>query len=126
MKPTGSQDSMAPPLPMMDMCLYKEDGTVVYPPEDLESDRMKSREDDDGEWRLVTVIWDHVFNKEYAGENENRLVKGYGRVTVLKNYPEQFYEFAFWYVPEDEDMQPCWEVRDVHWEHTWQDFYEDE
>ena len=56
---------------LLDMCLYKKDNTAgdltpVYPPDDLDYDRVKStdHEPDDGEWRLVTVEWSHVFNSE--------------------------------------------------------------
>jgi len=114
---------------LVDMCLYKDDGTPVYPPDDLEPDRVKSCEGDDGEWRLVTVQWPHVFSAADK-HNKDSLVKGYGRVTVLAQYPsEAYFEFAFWNVPAydtelpaDEQPLPDWEVRDVHWEHTWQDF----
>ena len=117
--------------PLVDMCLYKNDGTPVWPPDDLKQSRVKSMDGDDGEWRVVTAEWCHVFNAEYAGENKNSLVKGYGRITALEKYPEVFYEFAFWDVPGydmelpvDEQPQPFWDSRDVHWEHTWQNFHE--
>ena len=128
---------------LLDMCLYK-DGTTrstpIYPPDDLDYDRVKStdHEPDDGEWRLVTVEWCHVFNNS---ENKNtqhkhsRRVKGYGRITVLEKHPsEVFYEFAFWNVPEcnadmppadadEQEQEPFWDSRDVHWQHTWQAFH---
>lgn len=126
------------------MCLYADDGTTtpIYPPDDLDYDRVKStdHEPDDGEWRLVTVEWGHVFNPLYAGNpyqlnnSSSSLVKGYGRITVLEKYPaEVFYEFAFWNIPtpnadlpadeEQPSIQPFWDSRDVHWEHTWQNYF---
>jgi hypothetical protein len=128
---------------LLDMCLYKKDNntdTPVYPPDDLDYDRVKSLDDDsDGEWRLVTVEWSHVFNSENNNtqQHPHRRVKGYGRITVLEKHPsEVFYEFAFWNVPEhnadlptsdaDEQEEPFWDSRDVHWQHTWQNFHHDD
>ena len=126
------------------MCLYK-DGTTrstpVYPPDDLDYDRMKSLDDEsDGEWRLVTVEYCHVFNKNNNKNNTQQhrtgRVKGYGRITVLEKHPsEVFYEFAFWNVPEcnadnmppadadEQEQEPFWDSRDVHWQHTWQNYF---
>ena len=123
------------------MCLYKGDSssTPVYPPDDLDYDRVKSldQDDSDGEWRLVTVEWSHVFNSENnTQQHRTGRVKGYGRITVLEKHPsEVFYEFAFWNVPEcnadmppdaDEQQEPFWDSRDVHWQHTWQNFHHDD
>jgi len=117
---------------LLDMCLYKEntDLTPIYPPDDLDYDRVKSLDDDsDGEWRLVTVEWSHVFNSENNTQQHSQRVKGYGRITVLEKYPsEVFYEFAFWNVPtpnadlppDANNDEPFWDSRDVHWQHTWQ------
>jgi len=122
---------------LLDMCLYKKDNTgdltPIYPPDDLDYDRVKSLDDDsDGEWRLVTVEYCHVFNhnnKNNTQQHRTGRVKGYGRITVLEKHPsEVFYEFAFWNVPEcNADMppdaneqEPFWDSRDVHWQHTWQ------
>ena len=122
------------------MCLYKKDNntdTPVYPPDDLDYDRVKSLDDDsDGEWRLVTVEYCHVFNNNNNTQHPRR-VKGYGRITVLEKHPsEVFYEFAFWNVPEhnadlptsdaDEQEEPFWDSRDVHWQHTWQALHHDD
>jgi hypothetical protein len=112
---------------MKDMCLYGEDGTIVYPPDDLDDDRAID-DDEEGKWRLVTVEWGYVFNVQHADESKNSLVKGYGRVTVLKAFPqEQYYEFAYWDVPEnnaglpeDEQLEPGWGACDMQWPHTWQ------
>ena len=124
---------------LLDMCLYK-DGTTrstpIYPPDDLDYDRVKStdHEPDDGEWRLVTVEWSHVFNSENNTQHTGR-VKGYGRITVLEKHPsEVFYEFAFWNVPtpnadlppDADEREPFWDSRDVHWQHTWQNFHQDD
>ena len=118
------------------MCLYKGDSssTPVYPPDDLDYDRVKSLDNDsDGEWRLVTVEYCHVFNKNNNNNTQHTgRVKGYGRITVLEKHPsEVFYEFAFWNVPEcNADMppdanEPFWDSRDVHWQHTWQAFHQE-
>jgi hypothetical protein len=105
---------------VVDMRLYEEDEdgkstTLVFPPEDLEYGRVKSKDEDgdeEGEWRLVTVVWWHVFRYE---DKDDSLVKGYGRVTVLEKYPQEvFHEFAFW----DKDNNE-WDSHDVHWEHSW-------
>ena len=101
------------------MCLYKKDSTdtPVYPPDDLDYDRVKSldQDDSDGEWRLVTVEYCHVFNSENNTQHTGR-VKGYGRITVLEKHPsEVFYEFAFWNVPApstdmpDANNEPFWD-----------------
>lgn len=115
--------SRATPLVVVvDMRLYEDESTTpVFPPEDLEYGRVKSGDGDgnegEGEWRLVTVVWWHVFR--YAGnldeDRKNSLAKGYGRVTVLEKYPQEvFHEFAFW----DKDNKE-WDSHDVHWEHSW-------
>lgn len=117
---------------LLDMCQYKDDGTPVYPPEDLEYYRIKSTDGDDGEWRLVTVEWCHVFgNGKFESEYKDSLVKGYGRITFDDKHPEVFYEFAYWNKPDpnpdlpaDEQPEPFWESAVVHWEHTWQNFVE--
>ena len=130
---------MTSSLLLLDMCLYKKDSTdtPVYPPDDLDYDRVKSLDGDgDGEWRLVTVEWCHVFNnsenKNTQHKHSTGRVKGYGRITVLEKHPsEVFYEFAFWNVPTPSaDMppdadEPFWDSRDVHWQHTWQAFHHD-
>lgn len=132
--PTHTLLGMSLPLLLLDMCLYKDNtDTPIYPPDDLDYDRVKStdHEPDDGEWRLVTVEWCHVFNSENNTQHPRR-VKGYGRITVLEKHPsEVFYEFAFWNVPEhnadlpDEQEEPFWDSRDVHWQHTWQALHQD-
>ncbi len=118
---------------VVDMCLYEDDrrSTPVFPPEDLEYGRVKSKDQGDnegeGEWRLVTVVWWHVFGNNEGCTDEdkkNSLVKGYGRVTVLEKYPQEvFHEFAFWDAPTTatiKDYDPNgWDSHDVHWEHTW-------
>lgn len=105
------------------MCLYKDSCEgCVWPPEDLDFDRVKSLEGDQGEWRLVTVERCHVFGPDSDAGCAGCVVKGYGRVTVLAKYPsEVYYEFGFWNVPVDvdDDTEPYWDSRDVHWEHTW-------
>ncbi len=110
------------------MRLYEEDDgtTPVFPPEDLEYGRVKSKDGDEGEWRLVTVVWWHVFRyaENLDEDKKNSLVKGYGRVTVFEKYPQEvFHEFAFWDVPTTttiRDYDPNgWDSHDVHWEHTW-------
>jgi hypothetical protein len=98
---------------LMDMCKYSElDGSTELPPDDTEDDRMKSPEA--GEWRLATVERKTIFSG-YPKEDAC-LVLGYGRVTVLLQYPaEEFHEFAMW-----EPSHSDWNVRDVHWQHPWQ------
>ena len=100
------------------MRLYEDDGkstTPVFPPEDLEYGRVKSKDEGEGEWRLVTVVWWHVFRDNNNEDKKNSLVKGYGRVTVLEKYPQEVYhEFAFW----DKDNNE-WDSHDMHWEHSW-------
>ena len=103
---------------VVDMRLYEDDGkstTPVFPPEDLEYGRVKSKDEGEGEWRLVTVVWWHVFRDNNNEDKKNSLVKGYGRVTVLEKYPQEVYhEFAFW----DKDNNE-WDSHDMHWEHSW-------
>ena len=55
---------------VVDMRLY-EDGseTLVFPPEDLDYGCVKSKDGDEGEWRLVTVVRWHVFRYE---DKDNR------------------------------------------------------
>ncbi len=86
-----------------------------------------------GDCRVV-----HVFNNNNNTQVtcESKKVKGYGRITVLEKHPsEVFYEFAFWNVPEcnmadmppdADEQQPFWDSRDVHWQHTWQNFHHDD
>ncbi len=97
---------------LIDMCKYSEGvGAPVFPPDDTEDDRTKSLEE--GEWRLATVERNVIFSG-YPRE-DTCLILGYGRVTVLVQYPaEEFYEFAMW-----EPSHPDWDVRDVNWQHTW-------
>ncbi len=108
----------------LDLCLYNDDDkTPVYPPDDLEDGRVKSLEEDLCEWRLATVESCHVLMTD-----ETKLVKGYGRVTVSKKYPDdEFYEFAYWNVPhcypDQPESQPEWEYADVHYQHVWQNFF---
>jgi hypothetical protein len=102
----------------MDMRRYDADGTVLFPPDDdVDFDRVKCSEYGAGEWRLATVVWRHVFNTQYRdGEFNDLIVKGYGRITVLADYPEeQYYEFAFW-----EEALNDWDIRTVCGQNRWE------
>ena len=99
---------------MIDMCKYV-DGSPVFPYDDVEYDRLKSQ--DFGEWRLATVKRNIIFSG--YSKDDTCIILGYGRVTVLLQYPaEEFHEFAMW--PTEQEPNTDWDIRDIHWEHTWQ------